>query len=126
MFSSIVYGGCEGVLFEEIAVYTSVLVADEAYQRLQWKKLSDGPYPEIFPSKKKMRFAKPYDEYLQMHEELLSCTSITFELIYVPFTWIQMLENLQDKDGEILYIHTGGVSGNETMLQRYKYRQARR
>ncbi len=115
----------KAMLDDDIAVYTSVLVGDETYQRLQWKRLSEGPYPEIFPSTKKMRFAKPYNEYLQMHKELLASTSITFDLIYAPFTWIQMLENLQDKE-EILYIHTGGVSGNETMLQRYRHKEARK
>jgi len=116
----------KSMLDEGIAVYTSVLVGDEVYQRQQWRKLSEGPYPEVFPSKKKMKFAKPYDEFLQIHEELFASTSITFDLIYAPLTWIQMLENLRDKDGEILYIHTGGVSGNGTMLQRYKHKQARR
>jgi len=111
---------------ETIELYTSVLVGDMQYQRQQWEKLSKGPYPKIFPFDKKRKFAKPYDEYLGVYEELLQETGISFDLIYAPLTWIQMYENLADKDGEILYIHTGGISGNDTMLERYKYKQSRK
>lgn len=112
------------LLDDDIVVYTSVLVGDEAYQLEQWKRLSKGPYPEIFTSKKKQRFAKPYDEYLEIHQELQDSTGITFDLIYAPRTWIEMFDNL-DESENILYIHTGGVSGNATMLERYKYKKSR-
>ncbi len=112
------------VLDKETTVYTSVLVGDEAYQLEQWKRLSDGPYPKIFPSKKKQKFAKPYDEYLAMHKELQDATGITFDLIYAPRTWIEMCENI-DEHETILYVHTGGVSGNATMLERYDYKKSR-
>ena len=104
---------------------TSVLVGDEAYQNEQWQRLSQGPYPKIFPSDKKRKFAKPYTEYLQIHQELESATGITFDLIYAPKTWMEMLANLSENEGDILYIHTGGVSGNKTMLKRYEYLQSR-
>jgi len=106
-------------LDKDISLSTSVLVGNEAYQALQWNKLSAGPFPKIFPHKDKKKFAKPYKEYLEMHEELKESTGIVFDLIYAPRTWIQILENLKTSKKEILYIHTGGVSGNETMLQRY-------
>jgi len=112
-------------LDDGIALYTSVLVGDEAYQHKQWQRLSKGPYPKILPSDKKRKFAKPYMEYLQIHQELESETGITFDLIYAPKTWMEMLVNLSEDEGEILYIHTGGVSGNKTMLQRYEYLQSR-
>jgi 1-aminocyclopropane-1-carboxylate deaminase/D-cysteine desulfhydrase-like pyridoxal-dependent ACC family enzyme len=111
-------------LDEDILVYTSVLIGDEAYQFEQWNRLSKGPYPQIFTRKKKQRFAKPYDEYFEMHQELKASTGITFDLIYAPRTWIDMCENL-DKQENILYIHTGGVSGNATMLDRYRYKKSR-
>lgn len=111
-------------LDEDISVHTSVLVGDEAYQLEQWNRLSKGPYPQIFTSQKKQRFAKPYDEYFEIHQELKDSTGIIFDLIYAPRTWIDMCENL-DKKENILYIHTGGVSGNETMLERYRYKKSR-
>ncbi len=108
-----------------IKVYTSVLVGDESYQYDQWKRLSQGPYPHIFPSKKKQKFAKPYDEYLEIYQELKDETGIIFDLIYAPRTWIDMCENLYESKN-VLYIHTGGVSGNKTMLERYRYRKSRK
>lgn len=113
-------------LNKDINLYTSVLVGDAAYQIQQWQRLSSGPFPKIFPSQKKQKFAKPYDEYLQMHEELAESTGIVFDLIYAPRTWIEMLQGLKDDKGEILYIHTGGVSGNETMLERYRHKNSRK
>ena len=111
-------------LDQEISVYTSVLIGDEKYQLQQWKRLSTGPYPEVFSSRKKQKFAKPYDEYLEIHQELQDSTGITFDLIYAPRTWIEMCENLDDSE-IVLYIHTGGISGNETMLERYRYKKSR-
>ena len=113
-------------LDDNIAVYTSVLVGDEAYQQQQWERLSNGPYPHMFSSDKKRKFAKPYDEYLNIHEELQVSTGIVFDLIYAPLTWMQMYENFKDNETEVLYIHTGGVSGNKTMLERYRHKKSRK
>ena len=112
-------------LNEDITLYTSVLVGDEQYQIQQWQRLSEGPYPTVFKSEVKKKFAKPYPEYLQIHEELVEATNITFDLIYAPRTWIQLMENIKDVEADVLYIHTGGVSGNMTMLERYKHVQRR-
>ena len=111
-------------LNKDIELYTVVLVGDEAFQLEQWKRLSNGPYPKILPSAKK-KFAKPYDEYLEIYQELKSETKIEFDLIYAPKTWIQITEQLLESESEILYIHTGGVSGNQTMLERYKHKGRR-
>ncbi len=110
------------VLGDGITLFTSVLVGDEAYQVKQWQKLSNPPYPQIFKTDKKRRFAMPYPEYLKVQQELHDETGIVFDLIYAPLTWLQMCEQLGE-DTEILYIHTGGVSGNKTMLERYVYKQ---
>ena len=115
----------QATLDDDITLYTSVLVGDEAYQQKQWKRLSTGPYPKILPSDKKRKFAKPYAEYLQIHQELESDTGIIFDLIYAPKTWMETVANLSEDEGEILYIHTGGVSGNKTMLKRYAHMQSR-
>lgn len=112
-------------LDKEITLFTSVLVGDDDYQLQQWQRLSRGPYPMILPRDKKRKFAKPYSEYLQIHQELEKQTGITFDLIYAPKTWMEMLDYFDEK-APILYIHTGGVSGNETMLQRYRHKENRR
>ncbi len=110
----------EALVDEGIMVYTSVLVGDREYQIKQWERLSAPPYPQIFYTDKKRRFANPYPEYLQIQQELHDETGIVFDLIYAPLTWLQMCEQLGE-DTEILYIHTGGVSGNKTMRERYTY-----
>lgn len=115
----------QGALDDGIDLYTSVLVGDEAYQQKQWQRLSQGPYPKILSSDKKRKFAKPYAEYLQIHQELESETGITYDIIYAPKTWMELLANLNEDEGEVLYIHTGGVSGNKTMLKRYEHLQSR-
>jgi len=111
-------------LADDIELYTVVLVGDEDFQLEQWKRLSNGPYPKILPSAKK-KFAKPYDEYLEMYTELKQEMNIEFDLIYAPKTWMKISEQLLDEKAEILYIHTGGVSGNATMLARYEHKGRR-
>lgn len=112
-------------LDKDISLYTVVLVSDEEFQIKQWKRLSEGPYPSVIPSPKQ-RFASLYDEHLQMHEELKSETGIEFDLIYAPKTWLNLLKYQHEIEGEIMYIHTGGVSGNETMLQRYLHKKSKK
>ncbi|GLE05484.1 hypothetical protein PINS_up014507 [Pythium insidiosum] len=59
--------------------------------------------------------------------EILASTSIEFDLLYAAFAWQTIMEpsNLEKiterstTPRELLYIHTGGVSGNATMLARY-------
>ncbi len=108
-------------LDKEIELCTVVLVGDEAFQLEQWQRLSKGPYPKILPSPKK-KFAKPYDEYLKMYQELKKETGIEFDLIYAPKTWIYFISELFEKETEILYVHTGGVMGNKSMLKRYTHK----
>ncbi len=108
-------------LHKDIELYTVVLVGDEEFQLEQWKRLSKGPYPKILPSPKK-KFAKPYAQYLQMYQELKKETGIEFDLIYAPKTWIYGILELFEQESEILYVHTGGVSGNVSMLKRYAHK----
>lgn len=41
---------------------------------------------------------------------------VEFDLLYAPAMWIAILEQTTEK---ITYIHSGGVSGNQSMLERY-------
>ena len=60
------------------------------------------------------------------HLELLKQTNIEFDLLYDSLGWIvfeEFVKNLENKDGYVfLYIHQGGVLGNKTMLERYKFK----
>jgi 1-aminocyclopropane-1-carboxylate deaminase/D-cysteine desulfhydrase-like pyridoxal-dependent ACC family enzyme len=53
-----------------------------------------------------------------MYQQLLAQTDIEFELLYDAKTWLVLQEWTCDKP--ILYLHNGGISGNASMLARYR------
>lgn len=101
----------------EYRVYTTPCVGDAEYLREQMSALHKIPKNlTILEPQKKYHFAKPYREFLEMQQKLLS-TGVEFDLIYAPSLWMCLVEQT---DEEVMYIHSGGVSGNESMLERYK------
>lgn len=101
----------------EYKVYTTPCVGSATYLREQLSALSHIP-PNliILESKRSYHFAKVYREFYEMYQKLL-LSKIEFDLVYAPALWINLLEQTDEK---ILYIHSGGVGGNITLLQRYK------
>jgi 1-aminocyclopropane-1-carboxylate deaminase/D-cysteine desulfhydrase-like pyridoxal-dependent ACC family enzyme len=98
-------------------VYTTPCVGDVEYLKQQMSALYKIPNNLIIlKSKKKYHFAKPYKEFLQIQKKLLKA-GIEFDLLYAPSMWEALLEQTNET---ILYIHSGGVSGNESMLKRYR------
>lgn len=101
----------------EYRVYTTSCVGDAEYLREQMSALHEIPKNlTILEPQKKYHFAKPYREFLEMQQKLLSI-GVEFDLIYAPSLWMCLIEQT---DEEVMYIHSGGVSGNESMLERYK------
>ena len=101
----------------EYRVYTTPCVGDVAYLKEQMLSLGDIPENlSILEPKQKYHFAKPYREFFNIYQKL-KASGIEFDLLYAPAMWQALLEKTE---GKILYIHSGGVSGNESMLQRYK------
>lgn len=101
----------------EYRVYTTPCVGDESYLKEQMSELHRIPDNlVILKPLKKYHFAKPYKEFLDIQQKLLSA-GVEFDLIYAPSLWKCLNEQT---DEEILYIHSGGVSGNESMFERYK------
>lgn len=101
----------------EYRVYTIPCVGDAEYLREQMSALHEIPKNlTILEPQKKYHFAKPYREFLEMQQKLLSI-GVEFDLIYAPSLWMCLVEQT---DEEVMYIHSGGVSGNESMLERYK------
>ncbi|DAB29555.1 MAG TPA: 1-aminocyclopropane-1-carboxylate deaminase [Sulfurimonas sp. UBA12504] len=101
----------------EYKVYTAPSVGDSIYLKRQMSALE--PLPQnliILEPKKKYHFAKPYLEFLEIYKRLLNA-GIAFDLLYAPLLWQSLLEQTQEK---ILYVHSGGVSGNASMLRRYE------
>jgi len=106
----------------EYTVYTIACVGDAQYLKEQMIALH--PLPEnlvILNPKKKYHFAKPYLEFFSMYKKLDEA-GIEFDLLYAPSLWMSLLEQTYE---EILYIHSGGVSGNSSMLERYAKKQSK-
>ena len=101
----------------EYKVYTVPCVGDATYLKEQISALCEIPNNLIILNpEKKYHFAKPYREFLKIWQKLLK-SGVEFDLIYAPSLWRCLIEQT---DEEIIYIHSGGVSGNESMLERYK------
>lgn len=104
-------------------VLTTPCVGDSEYLMKQFKELQPNlkTYPTILNSLKKYHFGKLYLENFTVWKKLKAETGIEFDLLYDPIGWNTLLININKCDGyEILYIHQGGILGNETMLPRYE------
>ena len=101
----------------EYQVYTIACIGDSQYLREQMQALHKIPDNLIIlEPAKKYHFAKPYPEFIDMYKKTKD-SGVEFDLLYAPSMWKALLEKT---DEEILYIHSGGVSGNESMLRRYE------
>lgn len=103
----------------EYKVYTTPAIGDKSYLLEQMSALEKVPDNLIIlESEKKYHFAKPYKEFIEIYEKLKK-SGIEFDLVYAPKLWKMILEQT---DEEILYIHSGGTTGNASMLDRYRYK----
>ncbi len=97
-------------------IYTTPAIGDVEYLKKQMTSLAKIPQNLIIlEPKKKYHFAKLYKEFFEIYQKTLQA-GVEFDLLYAPAMWINLLEQT---DEDILYIHSGGVSGNTTMLKRY-------
>ncbi|SFV54966.1 pyridoxal phosphate-dependent deaminase, putative [hydrothermal vent metagenome] len=108
-------------------VFTTPCVGDESYLREQFSMLESDTshHPTLLNSNKKYHFGKLYKEFYKIWRELQSQTAIEFDLLYDPKGWITLLSHREIFTNPILYIHQGGLIGNESMLPRYirKYKE---
>ncbi|QSZ42477.1 pyridoxal-phosphate dependent enzyme [Sulfurimonas aquatica] len=101
----------------EFKVYTTPCIGNTTYLKEQMSALGDIPSNLIIlEPKKKYHFAKPYREFYTIYKKLQEA-GIKFDLLYAPAMFEALLNQV---DEEVLYIHSGGVSGNESMLKRYE------
>ena len=112
--------------FLPFEVFTCSCVGDDVYLTNQFLALEEKNHPKILKKEKKYHFGKLYIEFYLKHIELLKQTNIEFDLLYDSLGWIvfeKFVKNLENKDDYIfLYIHQGGVLGNKTMIERYKFK----
>ncbi|MDX8406357.1 MAG: pyridoxal-phosphate dependent enzyme [Mariprofundus sp.] len=104
------------------SVLTTPVVGDKGYLLAQMAEL--GTVPDnlhILEQGKKYHFAKPYAEFLAVYYELHRA-GVDIDLIYGAQMWHALLPYADKIDGTILYVHSGGLIGNETMLARYRHK----
>ncbi len=105
-------------------VLTCSCVGDDEYLKKQFLELENENFPTILQKNKKYHFGKLYSEFYFKHLELKEQTNIEFDLLYDSLGWIvfeNYVKNLEYKENlTFLYIHQGGILGNETMIERYK------
>ncbi|WP_076409439.1 pyridoxal-phosphate dependent enzyme [Shewanella sp. UCD-KL12] len=107
----------------DIQVLTCATVGGDDYLHSQFSELTDNSlyHPKSVMLPKKYHFGKLYRECYEMWNKV-SGAGIEFELLYDPVGWIALEQYLQsdESNGAILYLHQGGMLGNETMLPRYR------
>jgi len=110
---------------EQIQVFTvsTAIPFTQLKQQFQtmknWENIDNEGEPTILETRKRYDFAEPDQDLKKLHCALKK-KGVEFDLIYAPVTWRGMLDNWnQLKSSQIIYIHTGGIEGNETQLRRY-------
>jgi len=108
-------------------VYTTPCVGDKSYLIEQFKMLDSDTthHPKILTVEKKHHFGKLYRENYKIWLKLQLQTGVEFDLLYDPLGWRVLLSSLDILSSPTLYIHQGGILGNESMLPRYqrKYKE---
>lgn len=79
-------------------------------------------YPTFtHPSKKRIPFARP-DPHVKAVWCAVKRRGLLLDLIYGPVAWMslfEMLPSIDPESCEVYYVHTGGITGNDTQLHRY-------
>ena len=103
-------------------VYTTPCVGDDSYLKKQFLELETEVkyHPMILTLEKKHHFGKLYKENYKIWLKLQQQTGVEFDLLYDPLGWRVLLAHPEVFSKPILYIHQGGVLGNESMLPRYE------
>jgi len=98
----------------EFTLYTAAGIGSREYLKEQMQALS--PIPQnLVLLENNYRFAKPNRDLYAIYKKLATA-GIEFDLLYAPPLWLALLEQTEEP---LLYVHSGGVSGNSTMLARY-------
>lgn len=106
----------------EVTVMTTPLIGSKEYLFEQMDYLGAIPGNlTVIDTDKKYRFAKTYAEYLTLYQ-MFQAQGVEIDLLYAPKMLTVLSETLENIEGDILYIHSGGVQGNSTMLERYRYK----
>ncbi len=103
-------------------IFTTPCVGDTMYLKEQFLMLEENEnfHPQIITPSKKRHFGKLYRESYNIWLKLQHEMGIEFDLLYDPHGWLTLLEHPELFNKPLLYIHQGGLLGNESMLKRYE------
>ncbi len=103
-------------------VFTCSTVGDDEYLKEQFREICSDEtfFPTILSSKKKYHYGKLDLKLYELWQELKEDMGITFDLMYDPVGWTKFLLHVEEIEGTPIYIHQGGLLGNESMIQRYE------
>jgi len=108
---------------KHIDVITCACVGGNDYLYAQFRELLPDAknYPTLLSLDKKHHFGQLYEENYVMWKRLQMDTHVEFELLYDPIMW-RCLESWLPihPDKTLIYIHQGGLLGNQSMLARYR------
>lgn len=104
-----------------IEVITCPCVGGKSYLEQQFNDLGETSFPTILELPFKHHFGKLYKQDYETWHELKQQTHIEFDLLYDPMMWQCLQLWYQDNhDKTLIYVHQGGLLGNESMLPRYE------
>ncbi|KII75529.1 pyridoxal-phosphate dependent enzyme [Vibrio renipiscarius] len=104
-----------------IEVLTCACVGGKDYLTEQFHQLGETSHPTILELESKHHFGKLYPRDYEVWQQLQAETEVTFDLLYDPMMWQCLLNwSPHHSDKTLIYIHQGGLLGNESMLPRYK------
>lgn len=97
-------------------------VSNAKFLTREFERLGVVKKPTILETMDKIAFASPHPKLLAVYRELLE-EGIEFDLIYDAKCWLAIAENIDYfKKRDVIFVHSGGVLGNETQLERYKHK----
>lgn len=105
-------------------VLTCSCVGDDEYLKKQFFLLNANKkkHPKLMKKRKKYHFGKLYKEFYLKYLSLKK--DIEFDLLYDPLAFLCFEDYLKEQsnknDFTYLYIHQGGIIGNESMIPRYE------
>ncbi len=104
-----------------IEVLTCPCVGDRNYLIEQFKMLDESSHPIVLSQRNKHHFGHLYQEDYETWKALFEQTDVEFDLLYDPYMWQCLMPWLiENPDKTLIYIHQGGLLGNESMLPRYQ------
>lgn len=104
-----------------IAQMYEIYNAVEKQSKQQTK--TENQIPQIIDTAKKYWFGKLYPEFKNIWM-MLKRKGLEVDLIYATKAWKAFMENIDlFKDQYVIFLHTGGISGNSTQLKRYRLMQ---